>query len=1012
MAADREHHIRRMDRNIFGLLEGHRLDSHVVPPPYSEHHFRRRSQFHPSLLSRLALETVMEGHRGCVNAIGWNRSGSLLLSGSDDFMVNVWDYNSRRLLHSVDSGHSGNIFCVRFMPDTGDDLLASGAGDNEVRVHRLSRSPTAASATSSSTPATGSPGAGRQESSASAGPSHSSEQAALFRCHTRRVKKLAVEEGNPHVVWSASEDATLRQHDLRETSICPPPSSHAHSHSPLNHSLSHGASECRGVLLDLRAAGKVSLQDAPRDSLALKSCAISPTRPHLLMVGGSDAFARIYDRRMLPSPSSLSRASPRPKPPPSVLLLAPSHLSEPQGRSGLHLTHVAFSANGDEALLSYSGEHVYLFDLDRATIPSMVYTPADVASSHRLAPLKPSDLHYNHTTGSTSSGAGAGGGRTNGFCQTEQQQQQEHQFNHQHKPTFPRLKPHTSEPGSAKPSLPASLGETDRNGTLPKQTDRFGSGSSSVWERYTNGRTELPRAGVVRDRAVGPGLGAKDREYEKLQECEQLLEEASAIVLGLEAESETARVAGEGGEGQAAGGATTGGGTSGAGAQGGASGGASGGVGRRVSRERARGQQLASGRRASLAIDLCSEVLEEGGEVVGVGIRHDALCTRAAAFLERGWKNDSLMVLRDCNEARRILPTSIRAHLYMAHAFSQLGKHQEAVEFAERAAVFDSNLSSYVMSLRAKMAAAEEGRQNRLSAWGQGHMGGGGDGGSSSSSSGTSSSGGSPAAPSGTGAAGTAAEAAAETETGTDTGATIEASAGGVGGGSSGAAGAVPASAAATAGAVRSTSGAPAAAGAGSGAAGAAASGAAAGGGGGSRSNPHRRISIRSLSELLRSRSRRRGHLLSENEGPALAGEAPAVVVGEEGVGAERPGEAGEGGEAGLGEGGVGEGGGSGRFGGQGGEERDASGERRREERVEDEWEEFEEEEEGEEGEEGDEDRDEEAEVNIQVELGVGRERGEREEGAGLEERGGEGGGEGGGDQGGKEKRRGGGQRG
>lgn len=35
-----------------------------------------------------------------------------------------------------------------------------------------------------------------------------------------------------------------------------------------------------------------------------------------------------------------------------------------QGFSSLHLTHVAFSPDGDEVLLNYSGEHVYLMDLN------------------------------------------------------------------------------------------------------------------------------------------------------------------------------------------------------------------------------------------------------------------------------------------------------------------------------------------------------------------------------------------------------------------------------------------------------------------------------------------------------------------------------------------------------------------------------------------------------------------------------------------------------------------------
>ena len=36
-----------------------------------------------------------------------------------------------------------------------------------------------------------------------------------------------------------------------------------------------------------------------------------------------------------------------------------------QGRSSLHLTHVTFSPNGEEILISYSGEHVYLMDVHR-----------------------------------------------------------------------------------------------------------------------------------------------------------------------------------------------------------------------------------------------------------------------------------------------------------------------------------------------------------------------------------------------------------------------------------------------------------------------------------------------------------------------------------------------------------------------------------------------------------------------------------------------------------------------
>ncbi|KAK1405567.1 WD and tetratricopeptide repeats protein 1 [Heracleum sosnowskyi] len=302
-------------------------------------------QMHSSLVRRLSQEKELEGHQGCVNAVSWNSSGSLLISGSDDTRINIWSYSGHKLLHSVETGHTANIFCTKFVPETSDDLVVSGAGDAEVRLFHLSRL-----------------GDGGQEESAI-------NPSALFQCHTRRVKKLAVEAGNPHVVWSASEDGTLRQHDLREGASCPPIGS-AHQ-------------ECRNILLDLRCGAKKSLSDTPKQTLALKSFDISSTRPHLLVVGGSDAFARLYDRRMLPP---LSSSMKKLSPPPCVNYFCPMHLSD-RGSSSLHLTHVAFSPDGDEVLLNYCGEHVYLMDLNPSSGSAMRYTSEDAMKLMSLNPI-------------------------------------------------------------------------------------------------------------------------------------------------------------------------------------------------------------------------------------------------------------------------------------------------------------------------------------------------------------------------------------------------------------------------------------------------------------------------------------------------------------------------------------------------------------------------------------------------------------------------------------------------
>ncbi|KAL6578388.1 hypothetical protein OROMI_010716 [Orobanche minor] len=339
------------DGNIADMINSRTLHGY-------QNDFNSIVQMHSSLVRKLSLERELEGHRGCVNAISWNSSGSMLISGSDDTQINVWSYSSRELMHSIETGHSANIFCTKFIPETSDELVVSGAADSEVRIFNLSRVRRSGLGENGVTPL------------------------ANFQCHARRVKKLAVEAGNPNVVWSASEDGTLRQHDLREGVSCPPAGS---SHQ-----------ECRNILLDLRLGAKKSLADPPKQSLALKSCDISSTRPHLVLVGGSDSFARLYDRRMLPPLSSSQQKLP---PPPCVNYFCPMHLSD-LGRSSMHLTHVTFSPNGEEVLLSYSGEHVYLMDVnldcefqeslferEKSSRSSVSYTPEDVSELFRLSPI-------------------------------------------------------------------------------------------------------------------------------------------------------------------------------------------------------------------------------------------------------------------------------------------------------------------------------------------------------------------------------------------------------------------------------------------------------------------------------------------------------------------------------------------------------------------------------------------------------------------------------------------------
>ncbi|GMY06996.1 protein ALTERED SEED GERMINATION 2 isoform X1 [Fagus crenata] len=483
------------DSNIYDLLE----NRHYNVRQDVSHNF----QMHSSLIRRLSLEKVMEGHQGCVNAVAWNSNGSLLISGSDDTRLNIWSYNSRTLLHSIETGHSANIFCTKFVPETSDELVVSGAGDAEVRLFNLSRL------------------SGRGPDDSVIPPS------ALYQCHSRRVKKLAVEAGNPNMVWSASEDGTLRQHDFREGTSCPPAGS---SHQ-----------ECRNVLLDLRCGAKKSLSDPPKQVLALKSCDISSTRPHLLLVGGSDSFARLYDRRMLPPLSSCRK---RMSPPPCVNYFCPMHLSD-RGRQSLHLTHVTFSPNGEEVLLSYSGEHVYLMDVNNAGRSAMQYTPGDVSKLMSFPPI------------------------LNGV----------------------------------ELQLPVC-----------------------------NVPSRLPRKSNV--------AATRDKCRKLIQIAEKCLDEATNYFYGIEA---------------------------------------------------------------------CSEVLDGYVRDIEPTLKHECLCLRAALLLQRKWKNDAHMAIRDCYNARRIDNSSFRAHDYMSEALSQLGKHKDALDFAIAAHLLapNSKAAERVENVRKDLAAVE-----------------------------------------------------------------------------------------------------------------------------------------------------------------------------------------------------------------------------------------------------------------------------------------------------------------
>ncbi|XP_059152428.1 WD and tetratricopeptide repeats protein 1-like [Physella acuta] len=292
--------------------------------------FQRSEQVTAELVSRLALEKELEGHGGCVNCLEWNESGSILASGSDDLHVILWNPFKHKIISKVRTGHQGNIFSVKFLPHSNDSLMVTGAADQRINVHDLNRN----------------------------------ETTHVFTYHLGRVKRIATAPNIPFIFWSAAEDGTIMQFDLRCTSTT--------TTAPNN------------ILINLNAhMGQYA---------EAKCLAINPLRPEMLAVGANDPYIRVYDRRML-SCSSMripgDNSSRYPWDHPHLEDIEGENYSIPDGCAQYYIaghlpqkqqdykkryrtlasTFLTFGPDGSELLANLGGEQIYLFDVNKKLRP-------------------------------------------------------------------------------------------------------------------------------------------------------------------------------------------------------------------------------------------------------------------------------------------------------------------------------------------------------------------------------------------------------------------------------------------------------------------------------------------------------------------------------------------------------------------------------------------------------------------------------------------------------------------
>ncbi len=81
---------------------------------------------------RLDIYRKLEKHRGCVNTVSFSEDGDILVSGSDDRRVILWDWQTGCIKLSFNSQHENNVFQAKIMPCTDERSIVTCAADGQV----------------------------------------------------------------------------------------------------------------------------------------------------------------------------------------------------------------------------------------------------------------------------------------------------------------------------------------------------------------------------------------------------------------------------------------------------------------------------------------------------------------------------------------------------------------------------------------------------------------------------------------------------------------------------------------------------------------------------------------------------------------------------------------------------------------------------------------------------------------------------------------------------------------
>ncbi|KAI9254651.1 WD40-repeat-containing domain protein [Sporodiniella umbellata] len=299
------------------------------------------------VISQLTLEKELKGHDGCINTLDWSSSGELLLSGSDDTKLNIYDVNKDfELVSSIQTGHYLNILSAYFMPSTSDHIVISGSFDAQIRIFDTTRE---------------------------------APIDYLYFCHKQSVQKLGVFENNPNEFLSCSIDGTVRHFDLRVRHECSRIDTGYYenlSDIPDFTSMLLTQQRLNNTRLPVRCPPP--LVHYSRKEIDIYSLSINQRNQNYFAVGGGeDEYIYLHDRRMHSTGESVKRFT---------------STNDTFGRESKELTAVKFSDfNGYELLGSWSNSAIYLFNINEEPLEPISTLPTyeSLSSIRRPAYFSP-----------------------------------------------------------------------------------------------------------------------------------------------------------------------------------------------------------------------------------------------------------------------------------------------------------------------------------------------------------------------------------------------------------------------------------------------------------------------------------------------------------------------------------------------------------------------------------------------------------------------------------------------